>query len=210
MTGKTHMAVGMSITLLFTRPEDVTSLMLCLGVSIIGSVISDIDVNTSISYRKLNQVTKIALFSFIILSIADAWLQFGIIELVKQNSSIMRLLIGFLIFLIICAFGKRLPHRSFMHSLPAVSILTAVVFIMLPKASVYFAVSMLSHIILDILNYKNVRLFYPSKWGISLDLCRANGTANTVLFWIGNTALVIEVIYFTGKIGLQLLENNIA
>ena len=45
MTGKTHLAVGTAASLLVTQPSTLKELFICIGVAIVGSVISDIDVS---------------------------------------------------------------------------------------------------------------------------------------------------------------------
>ena len=47
MTGKTHLSVGTAAAVCVTQPQNLSSLLLCLGTAAIGSVISDIDVTTS-------------------------------------------------------------------------------------------------------------------------------------------------------------------
>ncbi|MCC8103522.1 MAG: metal-dependent hydrolase [Clostridiales bacterium] len=43
----------------------------------------------------------------------------------------------------------------------------------------------LSHLLLDCLNKKPVRLLYPIKTGFCMRLCYADGAANKVLLWVG-------------------------
>lgn len=196
MTGKTHLAVGTAVTLFVTQPQNIKELILCLGITSIGSVISDIDASTSESHKKVNNTIGIAvLATFLCVCIEFIW-NVGIGTYFLNNSNSIRLIGGIGIFLIVCAFGKEQPHRSFMHSIPAVISLTGIVYMVWPIVAPFFAVSMLSHILLDVLNYTNVRLIYPFKWGISLDLCHANGLVNKLLFQVGSLISIIEIIYW--------------
>ena len=54
---------------------------------------------------------------------------------------------------------------------------------------------MLSHMLIDMLNYKNVRILYPLKFGISLDLCHADGLVSKALFHAGMAVLTIMVLF---------------
>lgn len=90
-----------------------------------------------------------------------------------------------------CVVGKEQPHRGFMHSLLAVLIFSGLVYLVIPKAAPYFAVAMSSHLVLDIFNKKNIRLWYPFPGGVSLRLCKADGAADGALFYIGCTAAAI-------------------
>ena len=106
----------------------------------------------------------------------------------------MKLLISAVAFIVVCAFGKTQPHRSFLHSILAVILLSGILSMNYPVIARYFAVAMLSHMLVDCLNYINVRLFYPLKGGISLDLCHANGTVSRLLFLCGNIVSIGYVI----------------
>ena len=119
----------------------------------------------------------------------------GIYERLMKNSSIMRVLTGGILFLIICTYGKDQPHRSFMHSLVAGFMLTCCVNIVYPDAGPYFAVAFLSHLALDLLNYKRVKIFWPLKKGYSLKFCSADGWVNRLLLWLGPIAVAVELIF---------------
>ena len=49
----------------------------------------------------------------------------------------------------------------------------------------YFSAAMLSHILIDLLNRRNVRLLYPLKKGFCLGICSADGMVNRALFLAG-------------------------
>ena len=119
----------------------------------------------------------------------------GIYDRLMKNSSIMRVLTGGILFLVICTYGKDQPHRSFMHSLVAGFMLTCCVNIVYPDAGPYFAVAFLSHLALDLLNYKRVKIFWPLKKGYSLRFCSADGWVNRLLLWLGPIALAAELVF---------------
>ena len=119
----------------------------------------------------------------------------GIYDRLMKNSSIMRVLTGGILFLVICTYGKDQPHRSFMHSLVAGFMLTCCVNIVYPDAGPYFAVAFLSHLALDLLNYKRVKIFWPLKKGYSRRFCSADGWVNRLLLWLGPIALAAELVF---------------
>ena len=119
----------------------------------------------------------------------------GIYDRLMKNSSIMRVLTGGILFLVICTYGKDQPHRSFMHSLVAGFMLTCCVNIVYPDAGPYFAVAFLSHLALDLLNYKRVKIFWPLKKGYSLRFCSADGWVNRLLLWLFPFALSAELFF---------------
>lgn len=71
MTGKTHVAIGIAASLLVTQPSTLKELFICLGVAIVGSVISDIDVTTSESHQTLDWILGLILAVSVLLAFAD-------------------------------------------------------------------------------------------------------------------------------------------
>jgi inner membrane protein len=206
MTGKTHVSVAMAATLLITQPQSIKELVLCLGVTSVGAVISDIDVSTSGSHEAIDRILGIVIIAAIALGFVEYKWNVGIVTSFKNNSSIMRIIVGIVVFLGICIFGKNQPHRSFMHSALAVGLLSGATYIILPDAVPYMFVSMVSHILIDTLNKKKVHIFYPLPWGISFNLCHAQGFVNNTIFKIASILTIISLVYFTGKIGLGFLR----
>lgn len=169
MTGKTHLSVGTAAAVCVTQPQNLSSLLLCLGTAAIGSVISDIDVTTSESRDELNKITVITVLVIAALAFAEWKWNVGIRYRFQKESSIYRLTVSFLIFLGICTFGKNQPHRSFMHSLPALVILSGIVYGIFPDITPYFSAAMLSHMLIDMLNYKSG--FYTLLNSVSAWIC---------------------------------------
>ena len=205
MTANTHMSVAMASTLLITKPQSIKELALCLGVASVGAVISDIDVSTSESHEALNKILRIVTIALIFLVFVEYKWSVGIISSFKNNSNILRLILGISGFLIICIFGKSQPHRSFMHSALAVVLLSISTYVIFPEAVKYLIISISSHILIDMLNKKKVRILYPLPGGISLNLCPAQGFVNNIIFKIASLLTTISLIYFIAKIGINLL-----
>ena len=205
MTAKTHVSVGMASALLITHPKSIKELVLCLGVATIGSVISDIDVSTSEAYEAVNKIIRFTLIATILLVFVDYNWNLGIITSFKGNSNIMRSIVGIVVVFGICIFGKNKPHRSFMHSILSVGLLSGAIYIVLPEIVPCFAISMSSHILIDTLNKKRVHIFYPLKGGIAFNLCKANGIVNNIIFKVASSLTIISLIYFTGEILFNFL-----
>lgn len=194
MLGKTHMMVGIAATLAVTRPDTVSGIVTAAGVGAVGSLISDIDVGTSSSHKDANKVILLTLIVTALAVIADCAGHLGLIQKIMSNSGIARVIIGCFVFVGTCAFGKEQPHRSFMHSLLALLILSfAIGLIYLPIVP-YFVIGFLSHIATDVFNRRKVRLLYPLKGGVSLNLFRANGIANSLFLAAGCIVTTVELI----------------
>lgn len=196
MLRKTHMVIGIASAMMFTKPATIPDLILAGGGGVLGALISDIDVGTSDSHREADKITMISVVVVAGVFVLDCFFHTGIINRLLQNSGYGRILMGTLLFIGICAFGKEQPHRSFMHSFLALGLLCFAIGLIWEKMVIYFAVGFISHLALDILNKKRVRLFYPVKGGVSLGLFRADGVANNVLFKLGSVVVAVELIAF--------------
>lgn len=196
MTGKTHVAVGVASALVFTKPQNLKELTLCLGVASIGSLISDIDVKTTKSHKTVDRMIPFAILAGILCVYVEYRWNIGIRATFQRDSNVVRLLSGFAAFLAICWFGKEQPHRSFMHSILALGMLTGSVYVMFPAVAAYFGVAMCSHMVIDTLNYTNVRLLYPLKGGLSFNVCHAKGYINTYVGYTGIIIILLECVSF--------------
>lgn len=192
MTYKTHLAVGYASVMLFTRPDTLSELILCLGTATIGAVISDVDATSSESRKNLGKVTAIAVLGTAAVFAGDYFTGLDIISRFRSSAAVMKLLSGLAVFLAVCIFGEHQPHRSFMHSLAGTAAVTLSYSAFIPGAAKYMAVSMLSHIAIDTLNRKKVQLFYPlHKPRIGFNLCYADGKVNSILFLTAGAADIL-------------------
>lgn len=185
MLGKTHMAVGIAAALAVTRPTTLAEIVLGVGIGGLGAVISDIDVGTSESHRDADKIIAMATITMLGIGILDHFFDLGIWNRIQSNGSVYQTVLAALGFIGICAYGKEQPHRSFMHSFLALGMLSAVIAVIYPGAVIYFVVGFLSHLALDLFNYKKVRLFYPAQKGICFRIFHAHGMANDIAFITG-------------------------
>lgn len=194
MLGKTHLAVGIAVSMTVLRPDTLPELVTGLGAASVGALISDIDIGAAGAHRDADIITAMSVFAVALVVILDQVFHVGIWQMLMQKSSFARIIPGALAFIGICAFGKEQPHRSFMHSFLALFLLSALVNVIFPTAMPYFALAFLSHLAADLFNYKRVRLLYPmKKGGFCLKLFRAKGFANRVLFLTGSTVSLVVV-----------------
>ena len=198
MLGKTHMAVGVASSLLLLPPANIQELVLGTGAAVVGAVISDIDVGTSESHREADKI--IAVFVLLIaamIAVEYIW-HLGLYHKIVRSTNTERSVIAAAGFLLICAFGKEQPHRSFMHSVLGMVSLTGCVTMFLPMVAPYFAVAFLSHLAIDLLNRKGLKLLFPMKKGFSLDLCSSSGFINRCLLVLGTVAAVGVFVFRLG------------
>lgn len=159
MLGRTHFFIGTAAALAVLQPQTVPALVTGAGAAAIGSLISDIDVGTSQAHRDADKIITATVAVAALTILAEYKLNLGIYRRLTSDSNILRLLAGTAAFLLLCAYGKQQPHRSFMHSFAALALLTACVDIIYPDASAYFAVGFLSHLVSDCLRKQDVAIY---------------------------------------------------
>ena len=195
MSGKTHLAVGIAVALALEKPDTLPELLVGTGAAALGSLISDIDVGTSNSHKTANKITFFSVLMIIAAVLLESIFQLGIFENLMSDSNLKRIVLGCLIFIVICAIGKEQPHRAFMHSLLALVVLSACVELVFSMAMPYFALAFLSHILLDTLNLKKVRLWYPISGGFCLGWCKSDGIANMLFLLIGTIGASLQIVW---------------
>ena len=193
MTGETHLVVGVASVMAITQPKNIREAVTAIGIGAIGAIISDIDVGSSESRKGADKIIGMLGAVIIIIYLIDHFLHAGVWERIVSNRGVTEILIGVLLFVGTCVFGMEQPHRTFMHSLLALFILEIALTIMMPSANLYFAIGFISHLAIDLLNRKKVRLLYPLKEGWCFKLCHANGIVDRVLLYIGAFVAVGEI-----------------
>ena len=121
MLGRTHFFIGTAAALAVLQPQTVPALVAGAGAAAIGGLISDIDVGTSQAHRDADKIITATVAVAVLTILAEYKLNLGIYRRLTSDSSVLRLLTGTAAFLLICAYGKQQPHRSFMHSFAALA-----------------------------------------------------------------------------------------
>lgn len=134
-------------------------LILGAGAAAVGSVISDIDCGTSESSRRADQIIFVSETIIIGIAAVEAHWHLGLYQRLMSNSSVSRIVLACAAFLAVCAYGKKTPHRSFLHSFLAGGLLMSCVGIFLPMLVPYFGIAYASHLALDFLNHKGEQIF---------------------------------------------------
>ncbi len=208
MSGETHLAVGVAAVVAVTQPKNIREALLAVGVGAVGALISDIDVGSSQSRKEADKIIAIIGLLAVLIFVADHYFNAGIFSRMMASRGVPQIAIGILIFLSVCIFGMEQPHRSFMHSLLGLLLIEISLEIMFPAAVPYFAVGFASHIILDFLNKKRVRILYPLSWGFSLDICSARGLVNKVLLNAGTLFAGYEIVSMLIRFSILKLSMN--
>ena len=172
MLGRTHFVVGIAAGLAVCHPGTLPALLAGIGVSALGGVLPDIDSGTSTAHKDADRIMAVCAVAAGFAVVSEAVFHVGLYSRLVENE----------------------PHRSFMHSIPALVVLAACILQIFPDAGQYFAAGFASHLLIDLLNRRRVRLFYPLGKGFCLNLCSSRGLVNRILFLAGIAGSVLLVL----------------
>ena len=196
MMSKTHVFMGIASSLLISQPVDNRTLLLSVAGGALGGIVADIDTlkNDYKCDALIGQI--IALGIVAICFMLDWYFKLGSCISFVEGSRFIHI-VGVLIYLILVFIGLWSSHRTFTHSILAMSMFGAATYLIVPLMSVPYMIGFGSHLVLDILNKKPVKLLFPFGKGICLSLCYAGKTANTVFMYIGLVASIILIISYS-------------
>ena len=194
MLGKTHVSAGMAASLLVLQPVSVAPLVCALLGGALGGWISDIDVRGA----KLVRGTIVSVCA-VALAFASRFLaeMFSEVEALQAMAPEMgpASVVGAALFATITLLGSITAHRTFTHSIVGCALWYVAASLLWPQIAPAFGIGLCSHLILDLLNKApkgSMRLFFPLKTRVCLDVCRADGFANA-LVW--STSVIVCVVY---------------
>lgn len=162
MKGITHIAVGTAAAVTILKPDNIKESLVGLSLAIVGSLISDIDCETStasmVAIKVFNVLTTMLLFIGVSLYYLN--MSFSI-ESIKNILSYeqLQLVSALLIFILFIIIGMFTRHRTFTHSVEGILIYSGCIFSIFGKNGCYFIIGMVLHIGVDIFNMKPVKIF---------------------------------------------------
>lgn len=195
MQGKTHLVVGITSALLIMQPNAFNDLVIGIGAAAVGSLISDIDVETSVSHKKADYIVRGSILMILILAALDFSGKMSVWNHISANELWIHKIVGLCILLVICAYGKEQPHRSLMHSLIVLAALGWCIKLLIPSAYMYFCIGLLSHLGLDVFNKKGIQLFYPYKKRYCLRLCSSGGKVDGLIGKAGMAGMMAGICW---------------
>lgn len=196
MTKRTHVICGNALALAIMRPTSIKFVAIGMLATSIGSVICDLDITTSKSHKEMDKIFLLVLVGILGCVFFDNKYNLGIYNLLINNTNLFRIIIGSFLFLLVCFYGMHKPHRSFLHSILGLFILTYLSNIIFKDCSMYFFIGMLSHIFLDLFNKKSVQLLYPFDDRFCFKFCDSDGLINNLLCFGCSFVIIIEMIFF--------------
>ena len=194
MMGKTHFAMGLATSLAVIQPKTYKECLVAVIGGAVGGVLADCDIldddkksDTIIGHLLAAGIAVAALLT-------DYFCKTGLVQEISANRK--SAIIGFMIFGIIYVLGVFSSHRSFTHSLTALALFGMSVYLINAHIAISLVAAYASHLILDLLNKKNLPIFYPLKFGFCFKLFYADRTANKVFMYGGLSLSVLMLAFF--------------
>ena len=194
MLGKTHVSAGMAASLLVLHPVPVAPLACALLGGALGGWISDVDVRGAKFARGATVSVCVVAIAFASRFLAEAFPEVAMLQAMAPEMGPASV-VGAALFATITLFGSVTAHRTFTHSIVGCALWYVAASLLWPQIAPAFGIGLCSHLILDLLNKApkgSMRLFFPFKTRVCLDVCRADGFANA-LVW--STSVIVCVVY---------------
>ena len=201
MMGKTHIMMGIASALAVTTPRTVGSCLAAVIGGAAGGMMSDIDIKSGPGSKDTSSTRSIVLKIISVCLLVDLVTDGGIL-IYMQYCNDRILLMGMAYFVLLYWIGTLREHREFTHSLLALFLFSSSIAMFCMPVAIPFAIGFLSHILLDILNKKSVKIFFPAEKGVCLRLCYANQLGNRICFVVG----VIGTVLCLGQAGWHIVS----
>ena len=204
MLRATHLSIGIATALAVIRPQNIWECVAVTGVAACGAVISDIDADQSKIRKEADVMLGFGTIILAVILIAETKFHVNLTQYLSGNQAISERMIASVAFIILCVIGRMTPHRSFMHSIIAGILFSAITYTMFSmQAAIAFAIAFITHIVLDLPNCKGIQILWPYPGHYCLKLCSSNGFVNRILCIIGT---FVAVNLFAGFAGISLLR----
>ena len=194
MLAKAHVTIGMAAAFTIARPETVAEALPVIVGGALGCLICDLDCEVTTEKTESSRWRKVMAVIAIAGLIEDYLMNAGMWSSLGRNGPYLWF-IGLMVFSLTAGFASVANHRGFSHSLLAMLIFTISIWLIFPAAAMPFAVSFATHIVLDLMNKKPVRIFYPMKKGFSLRMFYADRFADKVIALAGSVWLIAAVVF---------------
>lgn len=194
MMGKTHIAVGIASAYLIIQPKTATEFVAATVGGSIGGIMADIDVKIDRSNMYAQKASMDALYGEILAAAISSCALIGdyfsggqIVQTIMSHWQTS--IIGAALFIALTILGETSKHRDRTHSLLALILFSASVFLFSVPIGTAFLIGYSSHLLIDLLNKSPIRILYPSKKGFCLKVCYADRLGNELLL-IGGVSII--------------------
>ena len=199
MMSKTHLAVGVACSLAAAPATSEGLFYAVLGGSI-GSMICDIDRSAEGTARDSRVGWLITAVITIGMYMQKAFFSGAGLSFRGLISDPLRL-VCFALLILLFLFAISGSHRGFSHSLLMFVCSFVLVFVISRQMSLFYGIGFLTHLVLDLMNRRPVKIFYPHYRGYCLNWCYCDGIVNRVMLLAGSAAVIWLLV---GKFGVQI------
>lgn len=198
MMAKAHITIGMAAAFTIAQPESIPEALPVIVGASLGCLICDLDCENKTEKSDSSHWRIVMAVVAAAALIEDHLLGAGMWRGLAQSGSYLWFA-GIAGFILTCAFASVSSHRGFSHSILALILETAFLWLVFPMAVKPFAIAFISHQILDIMNKRSVRLLYPAEKGFRLGWFYADRLANKVFASAGTLWLVAAILFCRAK-----------
>ena len=192
MLAKAHITVGMAAAFTIMAPESIPEALPVIAGASLGCLICDLDCDSP-TEKKDSSHWRLVMFAVAAAALfEDYHMDAGMLRSLTQSGSYLWCA-GIVGFALTCAFASVSSHRGFSHSLLALALEAYSLWLVFHTAAVPFTIAFATHLILDMTNYRPVRILYPLRKGISLGWFYADRLANKLCAAVGSMWLVIAI-----------------
>lgn len=190
MLAKAHITIGMAAAMTVMRPETVPEALPVIAGAAIGCLICDIDCDIA-AEKKDSSRWRVAMFAVAAAAlIEDHLLKAGMWESIHPYLWFF----GLAGFALTCTFAGISSHRGFSHSLLAMACAAGSIWLIFPAMTKPFIIAFLSHIALDLMNKRPLKVLYPVQKGWCLGWFYANKLADKIFGTVGALWLITATI----------------
>lgn len=195
MMSRTHLSMGIATALVLAEPGSVPMCLAAIVGGGLGGVTPDIDTING-DYKSDSMVAQVLAIGIVaLIFVIDRCFGLGISSAIFNNRK--SAMPGAALYIGLLIVGFFTAHRSFTHSLLAMVLFSYAVNRVYTPLSVFYAAGYLSHLVLDVLNKRGIRLFFPLSFRVSLNLFYADRAVNRLLTKVG---VKLSAILFVFKI----------
>lgn len=197
MTGRTHLAVGAAAAMLAAGPgAGLTGLAVAAAGGAVGAVLPDLDVrDTAHPWRE--RLTRAGAAALLAGAVAFDAVNGATLAREAAARGGGPLALGAVGLVALACVARLSAHRSFSHSLMALAAFAAATYLTCPSLAPYVALGFATHLVLDALTYRGLRLFWPASHTLSARLCKTGGIADAcclVAALVGAAALIWQAL----------------
>ena len=194
MTGRTHLAVGAAAAMLAAGPAaGLTGLAVAAAGGAVGATLPDLDVRDS-AHPWRERLTRVGAAALLVGTLVFDAVNGASIAREAMARGLAPLLLGAVGLVALACAARLSAHRSFSHSLVALAGVFAATHLACAPLAPFVVAGMASHLALDLLTYRGLRLLWPARKGLCLRLCHTGGVVDACLL-AGALALVAGVAW---------------